>query len=98
MPLWWRVFRVVAGVVCALVGAGMVLAAFTLGSCDAFGGTCPSTPSPLLEDDIFWTAALGAGLAVGVPVFLARPSRRRAVVALAWAVSAACVVGLLARG
>ena len=96
-PLWWRVLRVVVGAICAVVGAGMVVAAFTLGSCDAFGGRCPSTPSPLLEDDVFWTAALGAGLAVGALVFLARPSRRRALVATAWAAAAAGIVGLVAR-
>ncbi len=95
--LWWQALRAAAIGLCVLVGTGLVLVAFTVGSCEAFGGRCPSTPPPILEDDVFGMAALGAGLAVGVPVFLARPSRRRALSGLAWGVGAAILVGLLAR-
>lgn len=96
-PLWWRIFRVVAVTLSIVVGLAMVLVAFTFGSCSAFGGTCPGTPEPILEDDTFVFAAVGAGIAVGIPVFLSRPSGRRLIVALASGATAAVLVGLLAR-
>lgn len=79
------------------VGSILVLIAFAIGDCSAFGGTCPSEPPPLFEDDTFGTAAAGAALAVGVPVFLRAPSRRRLVVAAAVAIAAGLLVGLVAR-
>ncbi len=97
LPPWWRVLRLVAITLSVLLGMAMILLAFTVGRCDAFGGRCPRTPPPLLEDDTFGIAAVGAALVVGVPVFLARPSRRRAGIALAWGAAAAVLVGLMAR-
>ncbi len=93
----WRVLAIIAGVGAVLVGGAVVLIAATLGSCSAFGGTCPSTPPPLLDDDVFRIAAMGTALAVGLPVFLRAPSRRRLAVSLALAVGAALVVGLAVR-
>ena len=47
--LWWQALRAAAIGLCVLVGTGLVLVAFTVGSCEAFGGRCPSTPPPILE-------------------------------------------------
>lgn len=92
-----RALSVVATGIAVVVGFGLVLMAVTVGDCSAFGGRCPSEPGPLLDDDVFGMAALGGALASGVPVFLARPSRRRVPIAIAVAATAAVVVGLMAR-
>jgi hypothetical protein len=94
----WRVARVVAGTVAVLFGAGLYLLAVTLGDCSAFGGRCPQDVPPLLDDDVFWMAAFGAAIAVGVPTLLAQPSRRRAAIAAGVALGAGLLAGLIARG
>jgi len=80
-----------------LVGLVLVLASITLGRCDAFGGRCPADRPPLIEDDVFGFAAVGAALAVAVPVFLRRPSRQRLLRAVGYGALAALLVGLMAR-
>ena len=88
----------IVGISLAIVfGAGLILIAFTLGDCSAFGGRCPQDPPPLLDDDTFGMAAIGAALVVGVPVFLSAPSWRRLAIAAGSALAAALVIGLLAR-
>lgn len=83
-------------------GLGLVVLAFTVGDCAAFGGRCPATPPPLWEDDVAGMAATGAVLLTAVPLtavhlLVTRPSRRRLAVALAVAAFAAVIVGLVAR-
>lgn len=80
-----------AGVSCALIGVGMVLVAAALDDCAAFGGTCPR-PSRL-DGDVFGTAGVGAGLAVGVPLFVARPTRHRMLIASNTALVTGLAVG-----
>lgn len=94
----WRVARVAFSAVAVVFGSGLFLLAVMVGDCSAFGGRCPQEVPPLLDDDVFWTAAFGAAIAVGVPTFLARPSRRRAAVAAGVAIGAALLAGLIARG
>jgi hypothetical protein len=94
----WRVARVVAGAVAVVFGAGLYLLAVTVGDCSAFGGRCPQDAPALLDDDVFWMAAIGAALAVGVPILLARPSLRRAAIAAGVAIAAGLLAGLIARG
>jgi hypothetical protein len=81
--------------VAVFVGLAMILLAATVGSCDAFGGRCPAERPPLLDDDVFGMAAFGTALAVAVPLFLSRPSKRRFVVAVAVGIVAAFFVGLI---
>jgi hypothetical protein len=95
-----RLRRLLAGtaiVVAVVVGLSMIGIAMVVGQCDAFGGTCPAESPPLWEDDMFGTAASGALLAVAVPVFLSRPSKRRFVLALVLGIAAALFVGFIAR-
>jgi len=80
-----------------LSGLLMVASAFVLGDCAAFGGRCPREVPPLVEDDVFVFAALGAGLMVSVPVFVARPSWRRLGLAVMVGLCAGVLVGLAAR-
>jgi len=88
-----RVLRVVIGVAGAVIGGFVVLVAVALGHCSAFGGTCPRAAA--FEPDVFGSAAIGAAMALGVPMFVHRPSRRRFVVALGAATVAALIVGFL---
>ena len=89
--------RLVAIAGAIAVGSIVVLIAFMVGDCSAFGGACPRETTPLFEDDTFGTAAAGAALAVGVPVFLRAPSWRRFAVAAVAAISAGLLVGLVVR-
>ena len=94
-----RRLRVLAVMVAVVVGSGLLLIAFTFGRCDAFGGSCPAEPPPLVDDDTFRFAALGAAIAAGVPVLLAGDrDRPRWGAALVVAAVAGVVVGLAARG
>jgi hypothetical protein len=80
-----------------VIGLALILAAATLGRCDAFGGRCPAERPPLFEDDVFGMAVFGTALVVAVPMFLSGPSKRRFVVAVGIGLVAALVVGLVAR-
>jgi hypothetical protein len=87
-----------AGIVaCIVIGLVIVVVVAALGHCSSFGGRCPAEPGPLLEDDVFGTAAAGAALAVGGPMFLLKPSARRLGQALVVAAVVGVIVGLLAR-
>ena len=66
-PLQQLAAGVTIGVAVA-VGLGMIFLAMVVGSCDAFGGTCPAERPSLLEDDVFGMAAFGAVLVVAVPI------------------------------
>jgi hypothetical protein len=66
-----RIAAAVAGVV---LGGFLVLLGAVVGSCDAFGGTCPSPPG--LHGDVYGTIAAGLALAVAAPVVAWRPDRR----------------------
>ena len=89
--------RVLAGVVAIVFGLGLVLVVSAVGHCAAFGGRCPAEPPPLFEDDVFGSAALGGFIAIGIPVWLARPSFRRLRIALPVGLGAAVLIGLIAR-
>jgi hypothetical protein len=84
-------------VLAVLIGLGLILLAVTVGDCSAFGGTCPADAPPLLEDDVFGTAAAGGALLVGVPVLLTAPSWRRLGIAVVAALVAGFVIGMIAR-
>lgn len=73
----------------------MITIAMVVGSCDAFGGSCPAERPPLLEDDVFGMAAFGSALVVAVPLFLSRPSKQRLLVAVAVGLPVALFVGLV---
>ncbi len=92
-----RVISWAAIVAAVCFGLGMVGLAATLGSCSAFGGSCPADPPPWYDDDVFGMAAMGAALVVAVPWFLSRPSKRRFLQALVAGAVAAVVVGLVVR-
>jgi hypothetical protein len=81
----------------AVFGSLLILAAVTLGRCDAFGGRCPANEPSLFDDDVFGMAALGAFLIVAVPSFLYRPSPRRLLMALPLGAVVGLIVGLIAR-
>lgn len=81
-----------------LFGLGMIGLAVTVGHCSAFGGTCPSEPPALWEDDVFGIAFSGAALGVGVPYWLSKPSVRRFWIAVGVGIGAGFLVGLVARG
>ena len=91
-----RVVVVSATVMSAIVGAGLVLAAATLGHCSAFGGRCPADPPPPWDDDVFGMSAMGAALIAG-PLLALRSGPRRWWIAVAGAVIAALLIGLLVR-
>lgn len=94
-PRWLVGVATITTVAAVVIGLLLVLAAATLGSCDAFGGRCPADRPSLWNDDVFGMAAFGTALIVVVPAFVRRPSWRR----FGWAVAAgavsALVVGLL---
>ena len=96
-PARFRILRIVLGVAAALTGFLIIAVVAALGHCSAFGGTCPAEPPPLLEDDVFGTAFMGGLLAIGAPIWLARPGWRRLGLALAIAVPLALLIGLGAR-
>ena len=79
------------------IGLMLIALAAAVGDCGFAGGRCPADAPPVLEDDTFGTAAIGAALLVGVPVFLSRPSRRRLAIAAAAAIGAGLLVGLMVR-
>lgn len=91
-----RFAAVIAAVLAALLGIGMILVAATVGQCSAFGGRCPADPPPWWEDDVFGMSAMGSALVVGPLLALRRgPGRWR--VAVGGAIAAAVVIGLVVR-
>ena len=80
-----------------LFGVLLILLVAAVGHCSAFGGRCPADPPPLFEDDVFGTAFMGGLVAIGIPIWLARPGWRRLGRALAIAVPLAFLIGLVAR-
>lgn len=92
--------RALSGIITAsavVFGSLLILAAVTIGRCDAFGGRCPADEPPLLDDDVFRMAAFGAFLIVAVPYFFYRPSTKRLLIALPVGVAAGLLFGLIAR-
>lgn len=77
-----------------LVGLGIVLVTMAVGDCSAFGGTCPRQGG--FPDDVFRMAASGGALAVAVPYYLKRPTRRRLVIAVGIGIAAGVAIGLFA--
>ena len=65
--------------------------------CSAFGGRCPAEAPTLLEDDVFGRAAMGAFVAVVMPVWLVQPSLCRLRIAVPVCVATAVILGLIAR-
>ena len=95
---WWRhwsitVLRVIVGVSALAIGLSVIALAAVFGDCSAFGGTCPRDPS--FDADTFRFAALGAALAVGVPMFVANPTRRRFATSVVTSLIAAILVGTM---
>ncbi len=94
----WMVtaLRVAVGIGAVVVGLGVVLITIALGHCSAFGGTCPGDSG--FDSEVFLTAAAGAALAIGVPLFVYRPNRKQLLIALIWAASIGALVGMAAVG
>ena len=88
-----KALRVIVGVSALVGGASIVLLAALVGHCSAFGGRCPSTST--FDADTFRIAASGAALAVGVPMWMARPTRRRFFIAAGVALTAGLVIGAI---
>ena len=88
---WGRVLRLAAISLIWVVSAATLLAVFTVGRCDSFGGRCPPDPEPLLQNDNFGMAATATFAAVAGAIFLSAPSWRR----VAWAVGVGLGAGLL---
>lgn len=86
------VLRVLASGFAIVVGLGIVLVTMAVGDCAAFGGTCPRQGG--FPDDVFRMAASGGALAVAVPYYLKRPTRRRLAIALSIGTVAGAVTGL----
>lgn len=93
----FRLARILIGIVAVIFGLGLVGLAALVGHCSAFGGTCPSAPPPLFEDDVFGTALLGGLCAAAVPLWLARPGWKGLGRALAIGLPVAFVIGLIVR-
>ena len=74
-----------------VVSAATLLAVFTVGRCDSFGGRCPADPEPLLQNDNFAMAAMATFAAVAGAILLSAPSWRR----VAWAAGVGLAAGLL---
>ena len=74
-----KVGRVAAGVVSVIVGLVVVVGTAALGSCDAFGGTCPASPG--LHGDVYAGIASGLALMIAGPVLAWQPDRRGVVMA-----------------
>ena len=88
-----KALRVIVGVSAVVAGALIVLVVAAVGHCSAFGGTCPRAST--LDGDVFGGAAMGAALAIGVPMWMVRPTRRRFLIAVGAAVVAGLLVGVL---
>ncbi|MBT8201805.1 MAG: hypothetical protein HKN74_11350 [Acidimicrobiia bacterium] len=96
-PARFRILRILLGVAAVVFGLLLIVVVSAVGHCSAFGGRCPADPPPLFEDDVFGTAFMGGLLAIGAPMWLARPGWRRLGLALAVAVPVALLIGLGAR-
>lgn len=92
-----RLARSVVGVSLVVSGLALVLVAFTLGRCDAFGGRCGDDAPTLLADDTFGMAVTGGALVVaGVSLVVVR-TRRGVAAATVVGVVLALVLGFVAR-
>jgi hypothetical protein len=92
-----RVAALAVAVAAVVLGVGMVAVAAMAGHCSTAGGTCPREPGPIADDDSFRLAALGAAIAVGVPLAVLRGGRRRWFVTVGAAVLAGLLVGAVVR-
>lgn len=88
--------RVAVGVGAVVIGLGVVLLTIAVEHCAAFGGTCSGDPG--FDGEVFFSAAAGAALATGVPLFVYRPTRKQVLIALMWAVSVGALVGVGVAG
>lgn len=95
--LWLRLLVILVIVATVVFGVGLILIAAIVGSCSAFGGTCPADKPPLIEDDVFGLAATGAFLIAAVPTYVTRPSWRRLGLGIGAGLCAGIVVGLVVR-
>lgn len=93
----WAVVRAVLAAGFIVYGFGLIVIAVAFGQCSAFGGSCPAEAPPLLDDDTFRIAGLGAALMVGPAVYLTKPSLKRLWIAIGAAAAAGVLVGLIAR-
>lgn len=92
---WWaRAARALTSALAVVIGVGIVLFTIAIGHCSAFGGRCPRDPA--FQDDVFWSAAAGTAIAIGVPMILHRPSWRRLTLALIAAAMGSVLIGLFA--
>lgn len=85
--------RIFAGIA-IVVGLVVASLAVWVGSCDAFGGRCPSDPEPLLENDVFGGALVGVGLIFVGIITLTHKDRRRTLLRLGIAVPLVILVAL----
>ena len=90
---WLKILRGVVAGSAILIGAFVVMATATLGHCSAFGGRCPRPNT--FDGEIFGGAAIGMALAVGVPMWMHRPTLRGLLRAVVVATLVALPVGVL---
>ncbi len=64
-----------------------------LGDCAAFGGRCPSTPEPLVSNDVFGGTAIGVFIGVFSIGVAISPHSRGVVYAIAAAAAAGVAAG-----
>ena len=91
-----RVLLIIAWLAAGLYGLGLLVLAFTVGNCAAFGGRCGDNPPPILDDDVFGMAFAGVLFMAAGPAISHWRRRRQFWVAPA-ALVAAVVIGLVAR-
>lgn len=87
------VLRVTAAIVSIVAGSLIAVVAGMVGDCAAFGGSCPREPA--FDFEVFRFAAAGTALAVGPPIYLFRPGRRRFILGLVVALGSAAIVGAM---
>jgi len=91
-----RTFLIVAGVAAGLYGLVLILLAFTVGNCAAFGGRCGEDPPPILDDDVFGMAFAGILLIAAGPL-ISHWRRTRQIWLAPASLGAAILVGFMAR-
>lgn len=77
-PGWLRArwVRALLGGIGAFAGLLVAVGTAAVGHCAAIGGSCPSTPPPLLEDEVFGGMFFGLALLIASPMLAANPTRR----------------------
>ena len=87
---WVRAIRLLLSLAAVVTGLGIIVLTMSLGHC-SFVGDCQRAPA--FDSEVFWSSASGAVIAVGVPVYLSKPSWKRLMISLVSAGAVAAIVG-----